>query len=395
MNILSSIITYVRRIIKSPSNAQISDALIIDYINRFWIMDIDARVQLYDFKTEYKFQTTPGIDSYNMPVYSLQTEEGPSDISYYPVYQGFSFPCYVNGIQVNFYNQKDAFFNIWPTFVQWDDEAAIGDGGDTYEIVTPWFPALPGHVDMTGIIKSGAAPTDPLFLTDVSTPVTISQAIQNIPSTSIYPKVYYTATTADGSNAIVSDTGIFLGGNTSSTLYGALMWPGSAPNGNQPIPGGYSTTSNTINYANGTATVKFPQPIPAGNPINVQCDYYQQGIPRAVLFYNNIIQFRNPPDKQYQISIGAYLTPAAFLASSEAVQFAYMCEYIARGAARKMLADTGDIEQFQFYEPLFLEQEHLVWKRSQRQFTATRTQTIFSEGGVPGSMGSNTSQGGT
>jgi hypothetical protein len=56
-----------------------------------------------------------------------------------------------------------------------------------------------------------------------------------------------------------------------------------------------------------------------------------------------------------------------------------MCEYIARGAARKILADTGDIEQFQFYEPLFREQEMLVWKRSQRQFTATRTQTIFSE----------------
>ena len=28
-----------------------------------------------------------------------------------------------------------------------------------------------------------------------------------------------------------------------------------------------------------------------------------------------------------------------------------MCEYIARGAARKILSDTGDIEQFQFYEP--------------------------------------------
>jgi hypothetical protein len=56
-----------------------------------------------------------------------------------------------------------------------------------------------------------------------------------------------------------------------------------------------------------------------------------------------------------------------------------MCEYIARGAARKILADTGDTEQFMFYEPLFKEQETLVWKRSQRQFTATRTCTIFSD----------------
>lgn len=44
MNYLNNVITYVRRIIKSPSNAQITDALIIDYINRFWMMDVDARL---------------------------------------------------------------------------------------------------------------------------------------------------------------------------------------------------------------------------------------------------------------------------------------------------------------------------------------------------------------
>ena len=58
-----------------------------------------------------------------------------------------------------------------------------------------------------------------------------------------------------------------------------------------------------------------------------------------------------------------------------------MCEYISRGAARKLLSDTGDWDQFDRYEPLFLEQEMLVWKRSQRQFTATRTDTIFSNSG--------------
>jgi len=71
-----------------------------------------------------------------------------------------------------------------------------------------------------------------------------------------------------------------------------------------------------------------------------------------------------------------------------------MSEYIARGAARKILADTGDVEQFQFYEPFFREQEILVWKRSQRINTSTRTQTIVSEGGS-GSLSTNASAGGT
>jgi hypothetical protein len=82
---------------------------------------------------------------------------------------------------------------------------------------------------------------------------------------------------------------------------------------------------------------------------------------------------------QYLVELDAYLSPAAFFNTGQAAPFGYMCEYIARGAARKILADTGDVEQFQFYEPLFKEQETLVWKRSQRQFTSTRTPTIFTQ----------------
>jgi hypothetical protein len=271
----------------------------------------------------------------------------------------------------------------------------VGDGSATYQLSLPWFPAIPGHVDMTGIIKSGGAPTDPLFLTDSSSPITISQAVANIPVTSIDAQVYFTATDVDGNNIVVSDSGIFLGGNTSSDLYGVLIAPGQPPYGNAVLTGGYSTTSNTVNYATGVANITFPSNIPAGNPINVQCNFYQQGLPRAVLFYDNVLQLRNPPDTQYQISLDAYLSPAAFLTTSDAVQFAYMSEYIARGAARKILADTGDIEQFQFYEPFFIEQETLVWKRSQRQFTSTRTQTIFSQGGNAGALGTTTTAGGT
>src|SRR5580693_9032598 len=98
MNLLQDIVTYVRRIIKSPSNATITDNLIIDYINRFWIMDVDARLQLFDLKTNYTFQTTPGIAQYNMPLYNVQTEPGSQVIASFPVYQGFMMPAFVNGI---------------------------------------------------------------------------------------------------------------------------------------------------------------------------------------------------------------------------------------------------------------------------------------------------------
>ncbi len=98
------------------------------------------------------------------------------------------------------------------------------------------------------------------------------------------------------------------------------------------------------------------------------------------MFYNNTLTLRNVPDTQYLVELDAYLSPSAFLTSASAIPYAYMSEYIARGAARKILSDTGDVEQFQFYEPLFQEQELLVWKRSQRQWTNNRTETIYSQG---------------
>jgi hypothetical protein len=412
LNLLQDIITYIRRIVKTPSNASLSDELIIDYINRFWIMDVDAEMQLFDLKTKYQFFTQPGVDQYNMPLYGIQSEtpNAPNspDISFYPVYQGFFGPAYINGIQVPVQTQKESFFNIWPNITQ--QLFVVGIGNNTQGPYTLSFPVTPinsipvnppvqailrGHIDITGIISTGQN-IDPPQVTAAQI-LANAPFIQNIPVTSVFPSVYLTSTGSDGSNIIVSDTGQFLQG---AINYGLLMQPGSAPNGNLPLGGGpspnYSTTQNTINYLTGIATnVYFPAVIPQGVDISATCFFFQCGLPRSILYYNNVLTLRSPPDTQYLVELDAYLTPAAFFNQSNSIPFAYMSEYIARGAARKILTDTGDIEQFQFYEPLFIEQRQLVWKRSQRQFTASRTQTIYSQGINQGQTGFNNVGGGT
>lgn len=379
MNLLQDIITYLRRIIKTPSDTQITDSLLIDYINRFWLMDVDARIQLFDLKTKYQFQTTPGIDQYNMPLYNVQIQPGNQTIASFPVYQGFTGNALVNGIQVSFYTQRSLFDSVWPNYVQQQFQVATGDGtAGPYTLNLPFFPAVPGHVDITGIIASVPPPGTP------SDPIRGTTLNLNVPTTSVYSGVYFTATGPQGQNIIVADSGQFLSNNTDGDLYGLLMAPGNAPLGNSSL-GTYSTTSNTINYNTGVANVTFPTAIPAGEPIQAQCYFIQQGIPRSISFYNNIITVRPPPNTQYLVELDAYLTPAAFLNTSSAIPFGYMAEYIARGAARKVLSDTGDWEQFNAYESLFIEQERLVWKRSQRQFTSTRVDTIYSNSGYPNS----------
>lgn len=400
MNLVSDIITYIRRIIKTPSNSVITDNLIIDYINRFYIMDVDARIQLFDLKKKYQFQTVPGVDRYNMPLYDTQIESGGQSIGFYPVYQGFASPAYINGIQVPLQTLKSSFFNIWPNVVQNQVAVATGNGGaGPYTISFPISPninttpinppvngIIRGHVDIYGIMATGNN-VDPPIADDS----TFTALLGAIPSTSIDSAVFITSTAADGTNIIAQDSGVFLIGNQS---YGLLMEPGNAPFGNKILSGGYSTTSNTINYLTGTATVTFNQAVPAGADINVQCFYFQSGLPRGILFYDNVLTLRAPPSTQYLVELDGYLSPSSFLSTSSAVPFAYMAEYIARGAARKILSDTGDVEQFQFYEPLFREQELLVWKRSQRQFTNNRTESLYSQGFGGGFGNANSSLGG-
>jgi len=106
--------------------------LIIDYINRFWITDVDARMQLFDLKTKYAFQTVPGVDRYNMPLYNIQSqtpgEPTAQDIGMFPVYQGFLSPAYIGGVQVALQTQKSMFFNTWPNVVQNLQVVGVGDG---------------------------------------------------------------------------------------------------------------------------------------------------------------------------------------------------------------------------------------------------------------------------
>lgn len=400
MNVLQDIITYVRRIVKTPSNASLTDSLIIDYINRFWTVDIQARAQFFDFKTKYQFQTIPGISDYNMPMYEVQTEPGSQTIAPYPVYQGFTGTTYVNGIQIPLYVQRDPFWKIWPNYIQALTTVAVGDGATTtFTFDVPYFPAIPGHIDITGIIanyNNGGGTTDPIFAAQV--PNVNGQPV--VPYTSISPGVYITYQNSNGSTTTVTDSGVFLNSATNNQITGILIATTQAGNFNiaptgYSILGSASAANSTVNYVTGVINVTFPTAPASGTNIQVQSYYYQQGIPRSILFYNNSLTIRPPPDISYLIELDAYLTPAAFLGSSDAIQFGYMAEYIARGAARKILSDTGDVEQFMFYEPLFREQETLVWKRSQRIITSQRTGTIYSDLQGPQSALSGIGQGAT
>lgn len=365
---LSDCIAYVRRIIKSASDTSIPDSLIIDYINRFWIYDLDARIETFDLKTTYRFNTIPNIVDYNMPFREAQLN---GTIARYPLYQGFSAPATANGIPMVFTTDRNSTYQSGP-YWQTNDRILTASGSTSYTYSISSSALIAGHVDVLGLIEASLAIENiPAY--------TILQP--GVPQSSVTPRIIITATGDEGQQVRITDSGQFL---SSNQKVGFL----------QQIVNGVAVQAGTVNYLSGDLQINFQSLLKPQTPISLQFFTYAPGLPRFIMYFNNTLTILPPctDSSPAYIEIDAYLTPAAFISSSQMIPFGYMVEYLARGAARKILSDLGDGEQFAFYEPLFKEQELLVLKRSQRQKTATRTQTIYSQ--PSGSFGPFGSYGG-
>ena len=329
MTLLSDVITYVRRIVKTPSNQVLSDALIIDYINRFYTLDSPAELQLFELKNRLNLVTSEYTDQYNLPY----------DSNYNLQYQGLLNPVYCDGANLSMLTNRQTFYNAYPNFMI-NEIDAYGDGTAHYTWTATNNPILRGHIDVLG--TTAIANGDP------------------VPVPSLTPGVWITAFNSNNYQMTVTDSGLF---ESADGNVGALTGDGMG----------------TINYVTGAIDVTFNNTVPAQNPIQFKYTAFEPGTPRIIIFYNNTISVRPVPDTAYLLQFDAYVTPAAFLNGNEALTFGYMSEWIARGAARKILSDIGDIEQFMFYEPLYKEQQNLVLRRTERQRSVERTSTIFTD----------------
>lgn len=336
---VSEIFLYVRRILKQPNQQDISDSTLADYLNRFMVYDVPARIQPFEYKTQYSLELTPNVDQYNAPVTYLP---GGAVI---PTYQTFITPAYVDGYQIVMQQNHDQWMKLFPnrTYNQFQQN---GNGGNAYSFNLFEPPVIQGHRDQNiqplgNTVNPGGAQIG--LLTS---------------------SVYITAIDVNGHLNVAQDD------------------PQSATSGNliqyDPLnPADPPSIVGNVNYITGAISVTFLYAIPSTSDINSQIIPYSAGRPQAVLFFDNTFTFRPVPSKPFLFQIDAYYNPAAFLASSNAVPYRWMTEYLARGTARKILQDYGDVEQLQLYEPMFREQEALVLRKTYRQNSNTRVATIY------------------
>lgn len=93
---------------------------------------------------------------------------------------------------------------------------------------------------------------------------------------------------------------------------------------------------------------------------------YTPARPTEILYYNNTLTFRNPPDQQYSVKISAYMAPVEMVGGQN-ISEDYLFRYVCYGAARDIFSDFGELDQWQNYMPVFERYKSLVYARTYQQ----------------------------
>ena len=323
---LDTIRTKVRRLTRSPSVAQLSDADIDQYINTFVIYDFPEHLRLFDLRTTLTFYTKPFIDVYETnttdvtdPLYNFKNK-------YITIHE----PLYIAGYQQFFSQSREQFFGIYPMVNSIASIGLVGDG------VTAAF---------TGVVQFGSGPyyqPNPLLGTHL---------LQN--------NVLFSSVDINGNGLALHDV------------------PASSTVGN--LVGDAGMGPNFINYITGQFSFVFSNPPAIGVPINSQTVPYVPALPQAVLYYEDKFTLRPVPDQPYRVNLEAYIIPTELLATYQDPDIQQWWQYIAYGASKKVFEDRMDTDSVQQIMPEFKMQERLVLRKTVVQYTNERTGTIYTE----------------
>jgi hypothetical protein len=98
--------------------------------------------------------------------------------------------------------------------------------------------------------------------------------------------------------------------------------------------------------------------------------------PTYVLYYNNELTFRGPPNKDYAIKIAAYQVEADFN-DDDILRQDYLYRYIVYGAALDIFADFGELDKYNQIFPVFMRYRALVYSRTNSQYQNQRPAPEF------------------
>jgi hypothetical protein len=330
MPTLSDIRTMVRRITGKLSSNVMTNEQINEFVDNYYLYDFPEQLRLSSLKTTYQFLTNA-----NQPTYDFPKE----------LYVTNSPPCYIGGYQALFSQNRDSFYRLNPRLNYLQQAVATGTNS-----VGPYTM----QATATPIIKGSKRSPPGAYFPSTPTIDTLASDLQWT--------VLVSGLDASGTSVSLIDDGL-----------GNLFDP-------EDISTQASAARGSVNYITGVIVATFKTAIATGASINLQAVPYQASRPTRLLFYADQIQLWPIPDQAYQVSLEVYRRPSAMENDTDEPQLREWWQALAYGAADKIFAMSGDIENLQKYRPLLDEQLTLIQRRSIVQQTPERAATIYSDG---------------
>jgi hypothetical protein len=147
---LSAIQTKVRRLTRSPSSAQITDAQINEYINTFIAYDIPEELRLFNLHSQYNLTLNPYQPTYDLATLTTTNSLGETETLKNALIN-LNQPFYIDGYKAYFTQSRDEFFNVYP---QNKNIVLMGTGNGTTQTFTKTIAngfLLPNQVVVTSI----------------------------------------------------------------------------------------------------------------------------------------------------------------------------------------------------------------------------------------------------
>jgi hypothetical protein len=160
---LGQIRTKIRRLTRSVSPSQITDAQIDEYINTFVLYDFPANIKLDYLMSSFSFYTTPEVDTYPTSVI-----HGNPLLDFKNKYISVGMPAYVDGNKAFYTQSRDNFFRSYPMVTPLRNEQ-LDNGTNTYVGTLTNSPVLRGTINLsmvnaigTGFVVHDTGVSDPM-----------------------------------------------------------------------------------------------------------------------------------------------------------------------------------------------------------------------------------------
>ena len=328
LSTLQQINIKVRRLTRSPSASQITDAQINDYVNTFILYDLPENLKLFSLHKTFSFCCDPYIDKYS----TNTTDPTNQFYNFKNQYLSIKKQITIAGFPAMLSESREQFYGIYPlTFSI--NTIGYGDGVTT---------------NFSGFLTSATSGFGGGFVPIIRGEVLFSSV----------------DTLSNGLAAV----DIPIAGQTQ----GNLVTPTSIYNTTPTLVG-------LIEYVTGAYALSFPTAPQAGKAITSQTIPFVPARPQALLYFDDTFILRPVPDAPYKITMECFVRPSVLLNTTDMPQLSQWWQYIAYGAAKKIFEDRMDTDSLQMIMPEYKNQERLVERRTIVNAASERTATIFTE----------------